>query len=105
MQKKIYNEIGLKPTHFNKLEKGLVNPSNDILEKLASYYDVTIDELIHYNNATPKAVTVEDKTAIKQVRLIAQLNEKNKSNVTKIIDTILTKQKFENFFEQNIAVN
>lgn len=45
--------------------------------RLASYYGVTIDELIHYSNASPKAVTVEDKTASEKVRLIAQLNEKD----------------------------
>lgn len=72
--------------------------------RLASYYGVTIDELIHYSNASPKAVTVEDKTASEKVRLIAQLNEKDKSTVMNIIDTMLTKQKFQTFFEQNIAV-
>jgi transcriptional regulator with XRE-family HTH domain len=102
MQKEVYNEIGLKPAHYNKLEKGLVEPSLDILDKLASFYGVTIDELVRYSNATPKAVTVEDKTASEQVRLIAQLNEKDKSTVMNIIDTMLTKQKFQTFFEQNL---
>ena len=36
MQREVYNEIGLKAAHYNKLEKGLVEPSLDILEKLAS---------------------------------------------------------------------
>lgn len=102
MQKKVYNEIGLKPAHYNKLEKALVEPSLDILKKLASFYGVTIDEIVHYSNATPKAITVEDKTALEQVRLIAQLNDKDKSTVMNIIDTMLTKQKFQTFFEQNI---
>ena len=102
MQKEVYNDIGLKPAHYNKLEKGLIEPSIDILEKLSSFYGVTIDEIVHYSNATPKAVTVEDKTASEQVRLIAQLNEKDKSTVINIIDVMLTKQKFQNFFEQNI---
>ena len=29
MQKEVYNEIGLKPAHYNNLEKGLVEPSID----------------------------------------------------------------------------
>lgn len=101
MQKEVYNEIGLKPAHYNKLEKALVIPSLDILEKLASFYGVTIDEIVHFSNATPKAITVEDKSASEQVRLIAQLNDKDKSTVMNIIDTMLTKQKFQTFFEQN----
>jgi len=102
MQKEVYTEIGLKPAHYNKLEKALIEPSIDILDKLAAFYGVTIDEIIHYSNATPKAVTVEDKTASEQVRLMAQLNDKDKSTVMNIIDTMLTKQKFQTFFEQNI---
>jgi len=39
-----------------------------------------------------------------QPRLLAQLNEKDKSIVMNIIDTMLTKQKFQTFFEQNIQI-
>ena len=102
MQKEVYNEIGLKPAHYNKLEKGLVEPSVEILGKLASFYGITIDEIVHYSKAVPETVTIEDKTASEQVRLIAQLNEKDKSTVMNIIDTMLTRQRFQIFFEQNL---
>ncbi|MBS1760075.1 MAG: helix-turn-helix transcriptional regulator [Bacteroidetes bacterium] len=102
MQKEVYNEIGLKSAHYNKVEKGLVDPSIDILDKLASFYSVSIDEIVHYSKATPKAITVEDKTASGQVRFIVPLNEKEKSTVLNNIDTMLTKQKSQTFFEQNI---
>ena len=108
LQKEVYTEIGLKPARYNKLKKGLVEPSIDILEKLSAFYDVTIDEIIHYNTATPKEIKIEDKTAVEQVRLLGQLNEKDKDKdkdkgtVINITDTILTKQKFQNFFEQNL---
>ena len=105
MQKEVYNEIGLKPAHYNKLEKGLVEPSLDILEKLSAFYGVTIDEIVHYSKAKPKAVTIEDKTAVEQVRLLSQLNEKDKSTVMNIIDTMLTKQRFQNFLEQNLQTS
>jgi transcriptional regulator with XRE-family HTH domain len=104
MQKQVCTDIGLKPAHYNKLEKGLVEPALDILDKLASFYNVTLDEIVYYSNATQKAITVEDKTASEQVRLMAQLNDKDKSTVMNIIDTMLTKQKFQNFFEQNLQL-
>lgn len=103
MQKEVYNEIGLKPAHYNKIEKGLIEPSIDILDKLAAFYGITIDEIVHYSKATPKVISVEDKTASEQLRLIAQLNDKDKSTIMNIINTMLTKQKFQTFFEQNIA--
>jgi len=102
MQKQIYTEIGLKPAHYNKLEKGLIEPSIDILEKLANFFDLSIDEIVHYSKATPKEITLGDKMASEQVRLISQLNEKDKNTVMNIIDVMLTKQRFQTFFEQNI---
>ena len=71
MQKEVYTDIGLKPAHYNRLEKALVEPSIDILDKLAAFYGVTIDEIVQDKNATPKAVVMEDKTSAEQLRLIA----------------------------------
>ncbi|MCG2618166.1 hypothetical protein LZZ85_27950 [Terrimonas sp. NA20] len=38
----------------------------------------------------------------RQLRLLALLNDKDRSTVLSIIDTMLTKQKFQEFFQQNI---
>lgn len=103
MQKEVAAEIGLKPAHYNKLEKGLVEPSVEVLDKLAAFYGITIDGIVHFSKATPKAITMEDKTSAEQLRLISQLNEKDKGLVMNIIDTMLTKQKFQEFFQQNLA--
>lgn len=103
MQKEVAAEIGLKPAHYNKIEKGLVEPSIDTLDKLAAYYGITIDQIVHLKKSVPKAVVMEDKTNAEQLRLIAQLNDKDKNIVMSIIDTMLTKQKFQEFFQQNIA--
>jgi hypothetical protein len=51
----------------------------------------------------PKEITIEDKTASEQVRLIAELDEKDKSVIFSLIDTMLTKKKFKDFFQKNIA--
>ncbi len=37
-----------------------------------------------------------------QLDLINQLDEEDKSTVFKIIDTMLTKKKFQNFFQKNL---
>lgn len=104
MQKEVAAEIGLKPAHYNKLEKGLVEPSIEVLDKLAAFYGISIDDIVHLSIATPKVVTMEDKSSAEQLRLISQLNEKDKGVVMNIIDTMLTKQKFQEFFQQNLAV-
>ena len=51
----------------------------------------------------PKEVTLEDKTTSEQMRLIAELDEKDKNIVFGMIETMLTKKKFKDFFQKNIA--
>ncbi|WP_010183073.1 hypothetical protein [Aquimarina agarilytica] len=40
---------------------------------------------------------------MEQVKLIAELEEEKKNMVFKMIDTFLTKKKFKDFFQKNIA--
>ena len=69
----------------------------------AKYFGMTIDQLVHFDDNMPDEVTVEDKSLMEQVKLIAQLEEEEKSMVFKMIDTFLTKKKFKDFFAKNIA--
>jgi hypothetical protein len=48
-------------------------------------------------------ITLEDKTATEQARLIAELDEKDKNILFGMIETMLTKKKFKDFFQKNIA--
>jgi transcriptional regulator with XRE-family HTH domain len=70
MQKEVAAAIGLKPAHYNKIENGLVEPSIDTLDKLAAYYGLIIDQVVHYKKGVPKAVHIEDKTTAEQLRVI-----------------------------------
>jgi hypothetical protein len=55
-------------------------------------------------NEVPQEITLEDKTANEQVRLIAELDEKDKTIVFGMIETMLTKKKFKDFFNKNVAM-
>ena len=50
-----------------------------------------------------KGITVKDKKGSEQLNMCNQLDEEDKSTVFKIIDTMLTKKKFKDFFNKNIA--
>ncbi len=103
LQKQVASEIGLKPAHYNKLEKGIVEPSVDILDKMAKFYGVTIDQIVNLEGDIPKEVTIADKGLIEQVKLIQELDQKDRDTILNIIDTMLTKRKFKDFFNKNIA--
>jgi hypothetical protein len=54
-------------------------------------------------SSIPQEVTVEDKTNVEQLKLIQELDPDDKSMIFKMIDTMLTKKKFKDFFQKNVA--
>ena len=103
LQKEVAAEAGLGISHYSKIENGQREASVELVDKLASFYGISIDQIVHMDKSIPKEVTLEDKTAAEQMRLIAELDEKDKSIVLGMIETMLTKKKFKDFFNSNIA--
>ncbi len=102
-QKQVAIDVGLDQSNYNKIENGRREPSLDVLQKLSAILDVSIDELVNAEDTKkPSAVTVEDKTISEKIRLMEQLEEEDKNVIYRMLDTMLTKQKFQNFFEQNL---
>ncbi|MCK9451238.1 MAG: helix-turn-helix domain-containing protein [Bacteroidales bacterium] len=103
-QKEVAIEVGLSQSNYNKVENDHRQPSIEVLNKLAKLFDVTIDQLLNPDDHLPKVVTVEDKTANEKIKLIEQLEDEDRNVIYSLIDTMLTKKKFQDFFQQNIAV-
>ncbi|MFZ1751861.1 MAG: helix-turn-helix transcriptional regulator [Saprospiraceae bacterium] len=104
MQKEVAYAAGVHPSNNFKMEKGEREFGIDVIDKDAKFFGLTIDELVHPNSKLPKDIRVEDKTANEKVQLISQLDEDDKTAVYRIIDGMLTKNKFQTFFEQNIQI-
>ncbi|GAE82762.1 transcriptional regulator with XRE-family HTH domain [Bacteroides reticulotermitis] len=77
------------------MENGFRELSVVELQKLARLYNITVDELINPEEITPREVVIEDKSAIEQIRLIQQLDEKDKQIIFRLIDKMLTNKKTE----------
>ncbi len=77
-------------------------PSVGELQKLAKLFGITVDRLINREELTLKEVVIEDRTASEKVRLISQLDQEDQHAVYRIIEGMLTKNKFQTFFEQNL---
>lgn len=102
-QKAVALEVGLDQSNYNKVENGGREPSLEVLQKLSAILGVSIDELLSpEDNKKPSLVTIEDKTIREKIRLMEQLEEEDKNVLYRMLDTMLTKQKFQNFFEQNL---
>ena len=106
MQKEIASVAEMQASNYSKIESGQRDISVEALDKVAQFFGMTVDEVIHFEDTkTLSPVKVEDKTASEKVHLISQLDEDDKNVVYRIIDGILTKNKFQTFFEQNIQIS
>jgi len=103
LQKDVAAAAGLHPANYNKTEKGEREPSIEALDKIAKLFGMTVDEIIHFEGKVPKDVKIEDKTTNEKLRLLEQLEDEDKQAVYRIIDGMLTKSKFKDFFNKNVA--
>lgn len=103
MQKEVAYVADMQASNYSKIESGQRDVSVEALDKIAQFFGMKVDEIIHFEDAkSPAPVKVEDKTANEKVQLISQLDDEDKNAVYRIIDGMLTKNKFQTFFEQNI---
>lgn len=102
-QIEVASHIGVDKSAYSKIEKGLRALTVDELQKIAQLFNMATDQVINYDGKLPKEVTLEDKTAVEQMRLIQQLDEDDKQTIFKLIDKMLTNKKFKDFFQKNVA--
>ncbi len=105
MQKEVSAYLAIGNSNYNKLENGHRDLSVAELQQLATLFNMTTDEILNYGNVVPQEVKMEGKPDFEKLHLINQLKEDDRTTVFKIIDTMLTKQKFQAFFQQNLPVN
>ena len=103
LQKEIALAAGLHPANYNKTEKGERELSIDALNKIAQLFGMTIDQIINYEGNIPTEVTIENKNINEKLLLIEQLEDEDKNAIYRIIDGMLTKSKFKDFFNKNVA--
>lgn len=105
-QKQVAIEIGIGTTNYNRVEKGQREASIEVLDKLATFYGITIDNIVHFQDSKlpPKEIVIQDKAMVEQVALISQLEEKEKNVVYTIVESFISKKKFKDFVTQNIAI-
>lgn len=102
-QIEVADYIGVDKSAYSKIEKGTRALAIEELQKMAQLFNLTTDQILNFDGKIPKEITIEDKTAVEQMRLLQQLDEDDKKTVFKIIDKMLTTKKFKDFFNKNVA--
>ncbi|WP_255590371.1 helix-turn-helix domain-containing protein [Algoriphagus sp. NBT04N3] len=91
-QQQIAELVNMHRSNYSRVEAGDRDLSLDAVNKIARYFGMTIDELVNFDGNIPDEVTIEDKSLMEQVKLIAELEPEEKNMVFKMIDTFLTKK-------------
>lgn len=102
-QQQIAELVNMHRSNYSKVESGERDLSIDAINKIAKYFNITIDELVNFDGNLPQEINIEDKTIMEKVKLINELEPEEKNMVFKMIDTFLTKKKFKDFFQKNVA--
>ena len=103
-QQAIADLIAMHRSNYSRVETGDRDLSIEAIGKIAKFFNMSIDDLVNFEGEIPNEVTFEDKNTIEQMQLIQQLDEEDKTTVFKIVETMLTKKKFKDFFNKNVAV-
>jgi hypothetical protein len=59
--------------------------------------------LVYMDGELPQEVEMENKTTMDQLQLIQELDEEEPSMIFNRLDSFLTKKKFKDFFNKNVA--
>ena len=77
-QQTIADLIAMHCSNYSKIESGQRELSIDALNKIAKYFGMTTDQIINFEDGTPKEVTIKDKTLLEQVKLIQEFEPEKK---------------------------
>lgn len=102
-QTQLAEQIGSHLSHINRIETGKYNPSLDVVQKLATAFNVTIDYLVSDTDEDFKEVRIEDKNLVERIKLIDSLEEDDKIALIRVIDSMLTKKKILNLITRENA--
>ena len=105
LQKQVAEHIGVDKSTYSKIEGGSREVTVKELQKMAGLFNTSIDQIVNYEGGLPEKIVIGDKSDLEQLALIKQLDKEDRQTVFHIINKMLTNQKFQKFFEQNLNCN
>jgi hypothetical protein len=66
---------------------------------------MSVDDVIFFGekNSVPGEISLEDKAVIEQLQLINELEPDEKNMLLKLIETFVSKKRFKDYLQKNIA--
>ena len=90
-QGELAEKAGISGNHLSRLERGVFQPSIDVVKRLAQALDVNVDGLLSGEDETTPDVSIKNKELSERIRLIDQLEPEDQEAIMRVIDSMLTK--------------
>lgn len=104
LQKQFAAAAKIDASNYNKIESGEREPSIQVLNNIASFLGMTIDEIIHFKGNIPQEPKLIDKSWQERLQVAEELSEEEKIIVYKFIDSIVSNSRLRKFVKQNESV-
>lgn len=92
-------------TGYSKMENNQQDIPVDKLVFVAKHFGIAVDDIIFFNekNNVPNEVSIEDTAVLEQLKLINELDAEEKNILLKLIETFVSKKRFKEYLQKNIA--
>jgi len=104
-QQEMADIIHTHRTGYSKMENNQQEIPVDCLVYIAKHFAIAVDDIIFYEdkNAVPTEVSMEDVATLEQLKLINELDHEEKTILLKLIETFVSKKRFKEYLQNNIA--
>ena len=104
-QQEMADIIHTHRTGYSKIENNQQDIPVDGLILLSKNFGMSVDDIIFFGeqNTIPDEITFEDKALLEQLQLINELELDEKNILLKLIETFVSKKRFKDYLQKNIA--
>lgn len=104
-QQEMADIIHTHRTGYSKMENNQQEIPVDCLVHIAKHFAMAIDDIVFFEdkNAVPKEVSMNDAATLEQLKLINELESEEKGILLKLIETFVSKKRFKDYLQKNIA--
>lgn len=90
---------------YSKMENNQQEIPVDCLILIAKNFGISVDDVIYFDekNGVPGEVSFSDKATLEQLQLINELDTEEKGLLLKLIETFVSKKRFKDYLQKNIA--
>jgi len=96
-------KVGISANHLSRLERGVFQPSIEVVKRLAHELEVSVDSLLTGEDETTPDVSIKNKELSEKIRLIDQLEPEDQQAITRVIDSMLTKCRMQKLLSVSSA--